>query len=834
MTDLKRIAQENVAAPQHAPDSPHSGQISDLDHFSLATLEFPAVLGVLKEFLSGPIGQERLNGLAPSTDLERIREDLARLDEARQYAAESARPALGSLRDPAPVLEKLSIEGLSCEALEILALTHLARAAQDLRRAFEPFPQLDQLASGLPDFRRLLGDLEGKIAPDGSVDSSASPELSRVRRAIERLRHDIQVTIQRLLGRLSRAGVVQDSLITIRNDRLVIPVRADEKMRVDGVVHGMSASGATLFLEPLETVPLNNKLVEMEDRELAEVRRILGELTDRLRERRDDLGRAAELVAEIDLVFAKAEFARHYDCCLPELTLGGALELEEARHPLLEKALRAQGRRPVPLALRLDPSEKVLVISGPNTGGKTVVLKTVGLLALMAQSGLPVPAVVARLPVFSRVLADIGDLQSIEASLSTFSAHISNLRRMAEAAGPGDLVLADELGGSTDPEEGVALAVAVLEHFRARGALAVVTTHQSRLKAYAAETPGAVNAAMEFNEKTLESTYRLLIGLPGRSSGLSVAERLGLPASIISRARELVAPGERETAALVEALHRERAEMDRERRNVERAGQEVEAERRELEQQYQKERRGRLEELNRRLEENLKREGRKWEAALEEIRAEVKAQAARSLSQGQSRSQFRKLEQKLERLPAAVASETREAWKGDVDEVVGPADLSLGIESTATGVPRIGDTVLVEGMPQPGTVTAFSGGEVEVEVGRLRMRVEPGRLRLVVRKQAPAPSGAAPASSVLDRPDAPPEINVIGQTAEEAREQVDEYLDRAFLAGRSRLRVIHGHGKGILRRTLHEMLGSHPHVERFYPAPPNEGGTGATIVELKS
>ena len=805
--------------------------MSDTDRFSLAPLEFSGVVRVLNEFLSGPISRARLGGLAPSVELERIRKDLARVGEALRYAAENARPALGSLVDPAPLLQKLAIEGLSCESLEILALTHLASAAEDLRRAFEGFAELDALVSKAPDFRHLLGELEGKIAPDGSVGSSASPELSRVRRAIERMRHEIQVTIQRLLLRLSRAGVVQESLITIRNDRLVIPVRAEDKSRVDGIVHGVSASGATLYIEPLETVALNNELIEMEDRELAEIRRILGELTDRLRERREDLGQAAELVAEIDLIFAKAEFAREYDCCLPEFISDGALELEEARHPLLEKTLRLQAVRPVPLTLRLDPSQRVLVISGPNTGGKTVVLKTVGLLALMAQSGLPVPAAVVRLPVFGRVLADIGDLQSIEASLSTFSAHIRSLRRMAEAAGRGDLVLADELGGSTDPEEGAALAIAILEHLRARGALALVTTHQSRLKAFAAETPGAVNAAMQFDEKTLQSTYRLLVGLPGKSSGLSVAERLGLPASIISRARELVAPAERETAALVEALHRERAGLDCESQKLERSRRELEAERREFEEQYRKERQARLDELNRRLEEGLKREGKRWEAALEEIRAELKAQAARSLSQNQSRSQFRKLEQRLEKLPGMIAGETRAAWRQDVEQVVGPTETFSEAETVSGGAPGIGDTVLVEGMPQPGCVTAFSGGEIEVEVGRLRMRADPARVRLFAHK----PASTAPAGTPLisERPEVPGEINVIGRTAEEAREQVDEYLDRAFLAGRSRLRVIHGHGKGILRRTLHEMLGSHPHVGKFYLAPANEGGAGATIVELR-
>jgi DNA mismatch repair protein MutS2 len=803
------------------------------DRFSLATLEFDGVLAILAALLSGPISEARLGELAPSTDLDRIRVDLTRVGEARKYAAENSRPGFASLGDPQPVFEKLAIEGLSCESLEILALTALARSAQTLRTAFSAYFRLDQLASGLPDFRNLLGELEGKIAPDGSVESSASPELGHVRRSIERLRHEIQITIQRLLSRLSRAGVAQDEIITVRNDRLVIPIRADEKRRVDGVVHGMSASGATLYLEPLETVPLNNELVEMEDRELAEVRRILGELTERLRDRRTDLVLAASILAEIDLVFAKAEFARLYDCCLPELAPGGPLELQEARHPLLEKALRASNRKPVPLTLHLDSDQTVLVISGPNTGGKTVVLKTIGLSALMAQSGLPVPAVIARLPVFGRVLADIGDLQSIEASLSTFSAHISNIRRMAEAAGPGDLVLADELGGSTDPEEGAALAVAILEHFRARGALAVVTTHASRLKNYAAETPGAVNAAMEFNDRTLESTYRLLVGLPGKSSGLSVAERLGLPRSIVERARSLVAPEEREVSALVETLHRERSAMERKLRESEVARIEIERRRNELEQQYQAERRARLQELSRRLEEALKRESRRWESTLDEIRSEIKTQAARSLTLSQSRSQFKRLEQKLERLPGAIANEARDTWKREVAEVVGPDEVAESEAPAAiAGPPRPGDTVQVEGLPAPGTVIAVAAAGIDVEVGRLHMKVDPARVRVLLRKRA-APSGSTGAGPVVSRVEVPAEINVIGQTAEEAREQVDAFLDQAFVARRFRLRVVHGHGKGILRRTLHEMFGSHPHVEKFYAAPQNEGGTGATIVELK-
>jgi len=360
----------------------------------------------------------------------------------------------------------------------------------------------------------------------------------------------------------------------------------------------------------------------------------------------------------------------------------------------------------------------------------------------------------------------------------------------------------------------------------------VVTTHASRLKAYAAETPGAVNAAMEFDDRTLESTYRLLVGLPGKSSGLSVAERLGLPRSIIDRARSLVAPEEREVAALVETLHRERAEMERKLRESEVARMEIERRRQEFEQQYQAERRARLTELSRRLEEALKRESRRWESALEEIRAEVRTQAARSLTQNQSRSQFKRLEQKLERLPGAIANEARETWKSDVAELVGPEATATEPAAVIEGPPRPGDTVHVEGMPAPGTVITVAGGGIDVEVGRLHMRVDPARVRVLVRRHTP-PTGATGAGPVVSPVEAPAEINVIGQTAEEAREQVDAFLDHAFLARRFRLRVVHGHGKGILRRTLHEMFESHPHVEKFYAAPQNEGGTGATIVELK-
>ena len=503
------------------------------------------------------------------------------------------------MRDPRPLLEKLRIEGAALAALEILALTELARAALEMQRLFAkcPLARLDEWARSLADFRNLVTELEGKIHPDGSVDSSASPELARIRRSIERLRVEVQAVLERLLRHLGREGVLQDAVVTLRNDRFVIPVRAEEKRRVQGVVHGASSSGATVFLEPMETLPLNNELVELQDREFAEIQRILGEFSRKLRERRDDLVRATEILSELDLAFAKAEFARQYDACIPEFGSERALALEDARHPLLEKTLRAQGKSPVPLSIELKPPKIMMIVSGPNTGGKTVSLKTLGSAVLMAQAGIPVPAAEFKLPVFRRVLADIGDQQSIEANLSTFSAHVHNIQRMAEVAGEKDMVLMDELGTSTEPNEGAALAVAILEHFRERGSMTLVTTHHSRLKAYAAETPEALNAAMEFDEVTLEPTYRLLSGLPGKSSALDIAQRLGLETSIVEKARTLLHPADAEAAALIAGLHQQREELEKQTGDLARQRSDQEARQQELEKHLEAEHRRKLKEI---------------------------------------------------------------------------------------------------------------------------------------------------------------------------------------------------------------------------------------------
>jgi DNA mismatch repair protein MutS2 len=823
-----------------------------IDPFSRDVLEFPAVLELLHGYLSGPISEPLLERIEPHTDLEKIRRDLELAGEAREYLRESTRPSLAALCEPSPLLEKLRVEGLTLAALEILALVEVARAGLDMSRTFAQgaaatpttptvaasgvsrteqrsawaegtsalqhragTPRLQELARALPDFRSLVTALAGKINPDGTVDSSASTELGRVRRAIERAKLEIQSSLERMLRRFSQDDVLQDAVVTIRNDRFVIPVRVEEKRRVQGVVHGTSSSGATVYIEPLETLALNNDLVELQDREFAEVQRILGEFTRKLQERREDLRRAADILGEIDWAFAKGEFSRQFDCCIPEIHLERAICLHRVRHPLLQVALRTFADL-VPLSLEINSPKKMMIISGPNAGGKTVALKALGIVVLMAQAGIPVPADEVKLPLFGRVLADIGDQQSIAANLSTFSAHVTNIEAMAEVVGQNDLVLLDEIGASTEPNEGAALAVAILEHFRQRGAMTMVTTHHSRLKAYAAETAEAVNAAMEFDEATLEPTYRLLVGLPGKSSALDIAARLGLEPSIVEKARSLLHPADAEAAALVAGLHQQRTEMEGKLEALEVQKQELQKRHEQWERQFQQDRRAKLRELDSRLDDTLKQYAKTWEQSLEELRRQ--AAPAKVVTRG-------------ERKATGLVREAREEWNTQVLEALGePA--STPQEPPVVRLMAVGDRVQVTNVSTPGTIMALlEGGQVEVSVGRLKMRVGKEEVRPLLPGGKAVPDAAVATSR---REEVPEEFNVIGNTAEEARERVDKFLDQAFLSGRSRVRIIHGHGKGILRKTLHEMFSHHPHVEKFYLAPPQEGGSGATIVELKT
>ena len=830
-----------------------------LTNFSLSLLEFPAIIDLLRRFLSGPITEPLLAAINPRAEIAPVQQELELAREARESLNSSPRPSLAGVMDPRPVLEKLRIEGVSCAATEIYSTLEVARAACNLRDLFQktPFARLDALAQSMADLRSLVRELGGKILPDGSIDSSASPELARIRRSIERTRQELEIALERLLHKLAGDQVLQEEIITLRNGRFVLPVRTERKRAVEGVVHGASSSGASVYIEPLETLELNNELVELEDREAAEVRRILAAFSDRLRTNQRELLGVADVLGQLDLAFAKAEFARQYRGCFPEFSERGQLLLWEARHPLLEKTLAAEGAQGVPLSFELRLPQSLMIISGPNTGGKTVALKTIGTAALMAQAGLPVLAKGARLPLFTRVLADIGDQQSIEQSLSTFSAHILNIERMVELAGENDLVLLDEIGSSTDPQEGGALAVAILEHFRRRKSMTFATTHHSRLKAYAAQTAEAVNAAMDFDEATLRPTYKVVIGLPGKSSGLDIAMRLGLDGAIIDEARSLLDPADAEAASLVTSLHFQKQLLEAETERARARAQAADLEAARLRQQIAAEHQAKLKELDKRLEQVLHDYDKKWTVALEEIRrlGQREGQSARAIGKNARRGE-------------KLGREAREEWNAQVLEARETPPASE--EHIIAGQPAVGDRVRLRDFPAPGTVLAvLDNNQVEVEVGRVHMRVPKTAVQVIAQKLPdrelnkrealhhvwdrfeltdPQPAGTKRAPSAAPPPQAQveraseeqqsggepaAEINVIGETAEEARERVDKFLDGAFLSGRFKVRVVHGLGKGVLKKSLHEMFAAHPHVEKYYSALQHEGGQGATIVELR-
>ena len=611
---------------------------------------------------------------------------------------------------------------------------------------------------------------------------------------------------------------------------------------MQGVVHAASATGQTVFVEPFETVEHNNRLVQLGEDEAAEIARILEELTQRLRTNLGPLRYAVEAIAKLDSVFARARFAREFDCTLPEFTSerpgaegsSGAspsdapsLELKDARHPVLADTLRAHGRSVVPMTLALGGDKTVLVISGPNTGGKTVALKTVGLAVLSAQAGIPVAAAAARLPLVDRVLVDIGDEQSIAADLSTFSAHVLNIRAMLAAATPRSLVLVDELGTGTAPEEGAALAVALLDEFRARGCLTLATTHHDRLKAYASTTPGVLNAAVEFDEVNLQPTYRLMVGVPGGSSGIDIARRLGLPAQVIDRARAQLSPEAREAAALIAYLHRSRDELETLKREAARAA----------------------EGIPRRETAIADRVDRAAAHAAEGTRAPVHRdhrktrEGSGARRRGREGARIARAARKAnQRKLVKARGEARESADAATVAHLADSQADLGVAAAQAAKPVEasdlvpGARLRVRGLPTPVTLRRRDGDTAEVEAGPLRMKVALADIVSIVgeepSKKRALPQGVTVRTQPADEPSGD-EINVIGNTVEEATRRVDKFLDQAALAGSPQVRIIHGHGTGALRRGLAEFLKTHPLVESIRFEAENRGGQAITVVRLR-
>jgi DNA mismatch repair protein MutS2 len=796
-------------------------------------LEFESLRELVRRYVRSPLGRAALEYVQPSRDRAAIEAALADAGEGIAYlrAVSQPQPAtrgaaiklnIGGMADPAPAIARLRIEGAMLEAREIAEVSRLldlvAEARAILLAARERFPRLAAHAAEMADLRELAHELSGKILADGTLADHASVALGRLRRDVERQRQAIQHSLEKFLRAHHEDGTLQEDFVTIRNDRFVVPVVTGRERRVDGVIHGASGSGHTLFVEPLETIGLNNELVRLSEEEAREVHRILREFTARLREHGAEIAASTEALARLDLIFAKAEFALDYRCSIPRISPEGRrrLLLREARHPLLEDILRKHKKSVVPVSFELNEQERTLLISGPNTGGKTVALKTAGLLTLMAHAGLPVPASEAEFPLLDEVLADIGDHQSIQESLSTFSAHIAAIRHMLEHATAGSLVLIDELGRATDPEEGGALGVAVLDAIQRRGAFTIASTHLMALKVYGASTQGVEygsiqNGAMGFDEATLEPTYILQLGAPGKSAGLDIASRLGISPELIEDARSRLSGSERDIASFLSEMHRRLAELENERRDL--AGRE-----------------GVLAAREKSLEENWEK---KYTAKIREI--ERQAAELSALFEQRAKDTIADLSQKARAKIAKTSREFRESVAA-----VAPASDSNTLSGRAEAtLPRLeeGARVRLKGIRQPATVRRLlANGLIEVDAGFLKMQVS----AVDVEEVLPGARAATPARRDVSFRQGPAfaipyrEINLIGQRAEEACGNVDKFLDSAALAQVERIRIVHGHGMGILKRAVAELLTQHPHVEKFYAAPQEQGGAGATIVELKA
>ena len=846
-----------------------------LAHTSARVLEFESLRDLLRGYVSSPLGGERIARLAPSQDRSWIEQQQQLTSEIREFRRVGGRFEFSGLLEITASLDKARIAGAALETTEIRDVILVVDRASEWRQivlsppaAMKEWTAVPHISAGIADFNEFLRAFRNKIQPDGTLEDRASPELARIRREIDKQKRTIQDSLRGYLRRLAEGGTVQDELVTIRGERFVIPVKIEQKRRVPGVVHGSSSSGQTVFVEPIETIEQNNDLVRLLDEEQAEIHRILLEMTRRIGESAEAIRSAVEALAELELQFAKARFAQDYFCVPVTLTRSApgaaepqqetrgdqqeqegkqqeprgdgrprpfrsgearlplpALILHNARHPLLERNLKSKGGKVIPISMELEGERRELVITGPNTGGKTVTLKTVGLLALMAQSGVPVPADRAEFPIFDAVLADIGDYQSIEQNLSTFSAHVTNIDFISRTATPQSLVLLDELGSATDPEEGAALAVAIADHFRRIASITIISTHHTSLKVYGVNTPGVLNAAVGFDEATLQPTYELRVGVPGASAGINIAQRLGLNPEIIESARSRIGTQTQDVARFLDRLHAELREAEAERLRLRSRQEDLEKEKASLAAEGKKEQQVKVREMEKKLEALFK---------------DFEYHARETVNAIQDRAAAQKLSKDAERRISKLRREFREQFDSTVVAHATGADQGDPHAQPAL-VKHVsqGDTVKLKSVGRAGTVTRrIDENHFEVEIGAMKMKIARDDIAEVIARAADSPVAAARARGISvslgnTESSVPTEINVIGRTVDEATTEVERFVDRAFLAGLSRIRVVHGSGMGILRKALRQFLQKHPHVASVTEPPQNEGGGGATVVELR-
>lgn len=782
---------------------------------SLEVLEFSKLRTILAGFCLTPLGQERVAQLALLPDRAAIEEALAECAEMVAALALYGRPPLGECCDLHPALVRARAEGSCLRPDDLLGVRDSLRAAVALRRFFndtDKSPRLTALAGQLEGLKPLREDLDACFADGGEIKDSASFELDTIRRKMIALRGRIRQTLDQLLSSDQLAPIFQERLITERNGRYVVPVKADFRGRLKGFVHDESASGQTLFVEPAGTLALNNELHHLQRAEQREIERILLRLTAVVHRAEEALRRNQQLLAQLDLRSACGEFSRRAGCMTPQLAKQPLLELKQARHPLLifnaDGSLR--GTPVIPVDLILTAAGAALIISGPNTGGKTVALKTAGLLALMVRAGLPIPcAAESRIYPFGRVFADIGDEQSIEEQLSTFSGHLVRLREILAVADAETLVLLDEVGTGTDPAEGGALALATLDRLREVGARTIATTHLQMVKSYALLHDEVENAAVDFDAETLAPTYRLSYGAPGASSAFVIATRLGLPSALLARAESYLDRDERESQRLLErlqALQKTLAHDAEETRKLRAAAQRERDKRHQL-----------LTEL---------------EAQRREILVKARKQGQNAVHQAEKdlRSLLRKAA--TQTVAAAQRSELKTALRKVEDALPQPSSpVPRGRKPRAV---VNGELLLVSALNVEGVVVSISKEMIELSIGGKKVRQPLSALRQFEPRRFSGATAPPRVQGRIERDVHATRLLLVGLRVDEAMPRLERFLDDALLAGNGIVEIVHGAGEGILRKVVREQLSAHRSVTSFYAAPVEAGGDNITIAELKN
>jgi DNA mismatch repair protein MutS2 len=786
---------------------------------TLKTLEFDKIIKRLSEMAASEAGKKRCLQVRPLKHLEEVERLQQETAECIRALVKKGSPPLGGVTDLGAVLRRVEAGGV-LDTEQLLAVSDLLRCAAGMQSYMKPpreghaegFEILSSMAERLVPHPSVEREISRCIEGPGQIADDASPNLRSIRRQIGSANEEIRAKLNSMVASSSFQKYLQDSIVTTRGDRYVLPVKQEYRGSVPGIVHDQSSTGATLFIEPMAVVQLNNRLRELHAKEKLEIERILSTLTLLVSDILEDLRMDMDILIELDVMFARGKLGLEMEATRPLYNTSGYINLKKARHPMIEPNVV------VPISIHLGRDFDVLVITGPNTGGKTVTLKTVGLMVLMAQAGLQIPCQEGtELTIYKDVFADIGDEQSIEQSLSTFSSHMTNIVEILRQAGRSSLVLLDELGAGTDPTEGAALAMAILDYLRSRRICTIATTHYSELKQYALTKERVENASVEFDVETLSPTYRLTIGIPGKSNAFEISKRLGLSESLIESASLYLSGEEVRFEDLISDLERNKKEAEQEREWAQRLRQEVERVKADYQQKVRQ-----LEERREKVLDEARREAKHvLEKAREESAELIKD--LRSLSAVEGAERNRRIE------------EVRQRMRWDIEKLEEALSAGIGEERTAT-VPqdlKPGDPVRVISLGQKGTVLEkYDDGEALVQVGIMKIKVKLGNLEQI-EDETGKKAKKADTMSMSKVSTISAQIDVRGQVLEDALINVDKYLDDAHLSGLKQVMIIHGKGTGVLRSGIGQLLRSNRYVASFRRGGFGEGGDGVTVVELK-